>query len=85
MAKSLGDKGLPVNILIDYSEAGNIDQLTVNWAKILLKSLEFHKAAGFSSSESNTKIVEEVVRAANIEDRVHLFEARAEAEAWISE
>lgn len=84
-ATLLDDRGFLVNILIDYAEAGNTEELAVSLGKTIAKNLEFHKIAAINSSEANTKIVEDVAKEAKVEDRMRLFKTRAEAEAWLSE
>ncbi len=81
----LGDEGYDTKILLDYTNSTNTEELAATLAKAIAKSISFRKAAGFGANEASRKVFDEVVRTANVEDKVHIFDTRAEAEAWLSQ
>lgn len=81
----LENGGHKINILIDYTRGTNTDEFAVTLAKSIVKSLQFHKVAGFDANESTTKIVKEITKTSNLENKIRLFQTRQEAETWLKE
>lgn len=78
-------KGYRIDMLIDYSQGTNTEDLALALAKVITKGLVFHRIAGFAANETTTKVVAEVTKATNLEHKIRLFQTREEAEAWLGE
>jgi hypothetical protein len=80
---TLDDQGKKVKILMDNTNAKEMNPSSLDFSTLAMRDMEYDRIAGFGADDINTESIMKIILSSEVRDKVRLFKTRSEAEEWL--